>query len=90
MYWDTTIMIILAKFHINLEMYELQDIYYKCIMKVFEQSIVHYITKPQIFNGIIFSNSSEFKTIIHVLHNYFTMLYAYICGKCLLTLMHIF
>lgn len=65
-------MIILSKFHINLKMYELQDIYYKCIMKVFEQSIGHYnITNPRIFNGIIFSNSSEFKTIIPAVYNSF-------------------
>lgn len=64
-------MIILTKFYTNLKIYKLQDIYYKCIMEVFEQSIVHYITKPQIFNGIIFSNSSEFKTIIPAVYNLF-------------------
>lgn len=32
---------------------------------------VNYITKPQIFNGIIFSNSSEFKTIIPAVYNLF-------------------
>lgn len=41
-------------------------------MKVFEQSIVHCITKPRIFNGIIFSNSSEFKTIIPAVYNFFS------------------
>lgn len=40
-------------------------------MKVFEQSIVHYITKPRIFNGIIFSSSCEFKTIISAVYNFF-------------------
>lgn len=49
LYRDTTIMIILAKFEINLKIQKLQDIRridLAKIIKIFHQLVIRYISKP--------------------------------------------
>lgn len=81
-------MIILTKFYTNLKIYKLQDIYYKCIMEVFEQSIT--LLNHKYLMGSFLAIVLNLRRLFLPYTIFFTMLNAYICGKCLLTLMNIF